>query len=139
MSLLGTLIGLALTSLLAVDSANIEAAVARRGLSDEQIAAQGRLVRSGKYVEIYEHGVKVDPSFLKIMESAYEQVEALTGLKLDTSTLGPKVRVYVSDTAGISHVWKGYEHPRDPRAILFLNPRVYSGAMNRKNATHIQD
>jgi hypothetical protein len=73
------------------------------------------------------------------MESAYEQVQKTTGLKLDTATLGPKVRVYVSDAIAISHVWKGYQHPRDPKAIIFLNARAYQGAMNGQNATYIHE
>jgi len=133
---------LLLTLLLVVGTSITESAVARRGAGggvDEGIVAQGRLVGSGKYVEIYESGVKIDPSFLKIMEGAYEQVETVTGLKFDTATLGPKVRVYVSDAVQISHVWKAYDHPSDPRAIIFLNLRAYSGAMSGTNATHIHE
>ena len=122
-----------------VDTANINAAVPRGGVSDEQIAAQGQLVASGAHVEIYQHGVTVDPSFVKVMEDAYEQVQRVTGLKLDTVTLGFIVRVYVSGSVTVSHVWKGYQHPSDPKAVIFLNPRVYSGAMNGKNATHIHE
>ena len=131
-----------LTSLLIVDGALVDGAVSGRGERgglDDGIVAQGRLVGSGKYVEIYELGVNIDPSFLKIMEDVYERVETVTGLKLDTATLGLKVRVYVSDQVRISHVWKAYEHPSDPRAIIFLNPRVYSGAMSGTNATHIHE
>ncbi|MBI2181850.1 MAG: hypothetical protein HYU31_13650 [Deltaproteobacteria bacterium] len=130
-------LGLILTFV--VCAANTDAAVPRRAVSDEQIIAQGQLVSSGTYVEIYQHGVTIDPSFLKLMESAYEEVQRVTGLKLDTATLGSKVRVYVSDSVGPSHVWKGYQHPSDPKAIIFLNPRVYLGAMSGKNATHIHE
>ena len=119
--------------------ATTDAAVPRREASDEQIVAQGQLVASGNYVEIYQYGTSVGPSFLTMMEDAYEQVKRVTGLNLDTATLGPKVRVYVSDAIAISHVWKGYQHPTDPRGIIFLNPRVYSGAMNGKNATYIHE
>lgn len=70
---------------------------------------------------------------------ARAHLEKVTGLKLDTATLGPKVRVYVSDGVRISHVWKGYQHPSDPRAIIFLNPRVYLGAMSGENATYIHE
>ena len=115
------------------------AAVAPRSVSDEQIVAQGQLIASGPYIEIYQHGVAIDPAFLKVMESAYEQVQRVTGLKFDTATLGPKVYVYVSDAIGVSHVWGGYQHPSDPKAIIFLNPRVYQGAMSSKNATHVHE
>jgi hypothetical protein len=66
-------------------------------------------------------------------------VQSVTGLKLDTATLGPKVRVYVSDAISISHVWRAYGHPRDPKAIVFLNLRAYQGAMSGKNATHVHE
>lgn len=122
-----------------VNTANIDAAVPSRAMSDEQIAAQGQLVASGAHVEIYQHGATVDPSFIKVMEDAYEQVQRVTGLKLDTATLGFMVRVYVSGSISVSHVWKGYQHPSDPKAIIFLNPRVYAGAMSGKNATHIHE
>lgn len=128
---------LALVSVL--NAANIDAAVPSRAVSDEQIIAQGQLVATGKYLEIYEHQTRVDSSFLKVMENAYEQVKRVTGLTLDTETLGSIVRVYVSSSIGVSHVWKGYQHPTDPKAVIFLNPRVYSGAMKGNNATHIHE
>lgn len=73
------------------------------------------------------------------MESAYEAVERVTGLKLDTAVLGPMVRVYVSDAISVSHVWRGYQHPRDPKGIIFLNLRAYHGALGGKNATHVHE
>jgi hypothetical protein len=132
-------VSLLFTFLLVVDAAVIQGQVPRRAVSDEQIVAQGQRVGSGTYVEIYQHGVTVDPSFLQSMESVYKQVETVTGVKLDTATLGPKVHLYVSDAVGVSHVWRGYQHPSDPRAIIFLNPRVYLGAMSGTNATHIHE
>jgi hypothetical protein len=83
--------------------------------------------------------MSIDPAFLKVMESAYEQVQDVTGLKLDTTTLGTKVRVYVSNAIAVSHVWRGYQHPTDPKAIIFLNLRAYQGAMSSKNATHVHE
>ena len=133
-------IGLLLAAVLLVLTANTDAAVPRRSISDEQLVAQGQLVASGAYVEIYQHGAAIDPSFLKVMESAYEEVQRVTGLKLDTATYSrSKVRVYVSDAIGVSHVWRGYQHSTDPKAIIFLNLRVYQGAMSGKNATHIHE
>lgn len=118
---------------------NAQAAVPRRSVPDAQIVARAELVASGTNIEIYQHEVAIDPSFLKVMESAYEQVERVTGLKLDTATLGPKVRVYVSDAVFVSHVWRGYQHPSDPKGIIFLNLRAYHGAMSGKNATHAHE
>ena len=131
--------GLILAAIFLVFTVNIHAAVPRRSVPDEQIVAQAELVASGTHMEIYQHGVTIDPSFLKVMESAYERVQSVTGLKLDTATLGPKVRVYVSDAISISHVWRGYGHPTDPKAIIFLNLRVYQGAISGKNATHVHE
>ena len=120
-------------------TANTQAAVPRQPIPDAQIVARAEPVASGTNIEIYQYGAAVDPSFLKVMESVYEQVERVTGLKLDTATLGPKVRVYVSNAIRVSHVWRGYDHPIDPKAIIFLNLRVYHGAMSGKNATHVHE
>jgi hypothetical protein len=119
--------------------ANSQAAVPRRSVPDAQIVARAELVASGTNIEIYQHEVAIDPSFLRVMESAYEQVERVTRLKLDTASLGPKVSVYVSDAVLVSHVWRGYQHPSDPKGIIFLNLRAYHGAMSGKNATHAHE
>lgn len=80
----------------------------------------------------------MDPSFLDIMQRVYKQVEAITGLPFDTATLGAKIRIYVSDWIRVSHVWRGYWHPTDPRPIIFLNyARAYQGTKSGHNATHI--
>jgi hypothetical protein len=82
---------------LCIFAGNALPAVPRRSISDEQVVARAQLVANGLYVEIYQHGAVIEPSFLNLMESAYEEVQRVTGLKLDTATLGSKVRVYVSD------------------------------------------
>jgi hypothetical protein len=38
-----------------------------------------------------------------------------------------------------SHVWRGYDHPSDPKAIVFLNRRAYEGAMRGENATYAHE
>ena len=111
----------------------------RRGVSDNDIVAHSSLAASGSHVELYQHGVAVDAAFLDRIEDAYLRVESVLGVKFDTATLGDKVRVYVSNGVGISHVWRGYDHPRDPKAIIFLNPRVVAAAINRRNATYISE
>src|SRR5205085_2531627 len=54
-------------------------------------------------------------------------------------TLGPKVRIYVSNSVPVSHLWRGYGHPRDPRGIVFLNQRAYTGALNGRNSTYVHE
>ena len=125
--------------LLCVFAENGTPAAPRRQVSDEQVVARAELVASGSRIEIYQHDVSVDRSFLKIMVSAYEAVERVSGLKLDTAVLGPMVRVYVSDAITVSHVWRGYQHPRDPKGVIFLNLRAYHGALGGKNATHVHE
>ena len=50
----------------------------------------------------------------------------MTGRTLDTATLGPKIRIYVSDGVRVSHLWRGYNHPSDPKGIVLLNALAYS-------------
>ena len=93
-------------------------------VSDAQIMAEATLVVSGEQVEVFQHGVQVDPAFLQLTEQAYRRLEALTGRTFDKATLGPKIRIYVSNAVTVSHVWRSYDHPRDPQGLVFLNPRV---------------
>ena len=69
---------------LCVLAANTHAAVPRRSTSDEQVVARAQLVASGVQVEIYQHEVVIEPPFLKIMESTYEEVRRVTGLQRNT-------------------------------------------------------
>ncbi|NLI82119.1 MAG: hypothetical protein GX443_10600 [Deltaproteobacteria bacterium] len=108
-------------------------------MADRQIVQGGKLVASGERVEVFQYGVSVDPGFLRLAEEAYAEIESLLGRRLDTATLGSKVRIYISDSVAVSHVWMGYEHPRDPKGIVFLNPRVYAGAMHGTDATYIHE
>ena len=75
----------------------------------------------------------------KLTEDAYQKLEQLMGVRLDTAALGPKVRIYISDFVSVSHVWKGYDHPKDPKGIIFLNQRPYLGALKGTNATYIHE
>lgn len=107
--------------------------------NDRKVVERAELVAAGERVEIYQHGVKVDPAFLKPVEDAYAKLESLTGRKLDTATLGPKIRIYVSEAVPVSHVWNGYSHPEDPKGIVFLTSPAYLGALAGKNATYIHE
>jgi len=111
----------------------------RGGFSDEQIAREGTRIASGDRVELFQYRVTADPALLPIAEAALPRMEALLGLKLDEATLGRKIRIYVSAPTGVSHVWRGYDLPRDPRAIVFLNPRVAREAINGTNATYAHE
>jgi len=108
-------------------------------VSDADIVKEATLVASGERVELFQHGVEVDPAFLRLAEQAYHRLEALTGRTFDTTTVGPKIRMYVSRGVTISHVWKGYDHPRDPRGIVFLNARVYRAGLRGTNATYVHE
>lgn len=118
------------------------AAAQRRGAvaaSDAQVVAEATLVVSGQLVEIYQHGVHVAPAFLKLAEDAYRRLETLTGRTLDTATLGPKIRIYVSDAIRVSHVWRGYNHPSDPKGIVLLSGRAYEDGLKTTNATYVHE
>lgn len=115
-------------------------ALAQRMMNDEQIFVQARLSARGELVEIYQHNVDVEGAkFLRFAEEGYQGIEKVTGLKLDTATLGPRIQIIVSNSAAVSHVWRGYDHPRDPRGIVFLSAMAYRGAMKRNNATYIHE
>jgi hypothetical protein len=111
----------------------------KRRTGDEQIVRDSERVTVGEHIEIYQDRIKVDPAFLKVAEDAYEQVEKLLRVKLDTATLGPKIQIYVSDLPSVCHVWKGYNHPQDPKGMIFLHRRGYLGAMRGLNATYIHE
>lgn len=111
----------------------------RSGVSDDQIVQEARLVASGRRIDLFEHGVSIDRALLEVAERALARMEELLGRKLDEATLGPRVRIYVSAGTTISHVWRGYRHPVDPRAIVFLNPRVAQLAASGTNATYAHE
>jgi hypothetical protein len=111
----------------------------QRAMGDEQIVKESQLVEVGEHIEIYQHRMNVDPAFLKITEDAYQQVEQSLGVKLDTATLGAKIRIYVSDIPSVCHVWKSYNHPKDPKGIIFLHRRAYLGAMRGLDATYVHE
>ena len=117
----------------------LPASAQRRVASDTQILAEATLVASGDRVEIFQHGVPVAPAFLKAAEDAYGRLETLTGRPLDTATLGPKIRIYVSRGVTVSHVWNGYGHPKDPKGVVLLSARAYEGALTRTNATYVHE
>jgi len=111
----------------------------QRPIVDEQIVKESQLVGVGEHTEIYQHRMNVDPAFLKITEDAYQQVEQLLGVKPDTATLGPKIRIYVADSPSVCHVWKGSNHPQDPKGIIFLHRRAYLGAMRGLDANYVHE
>ena len=108
-------------------------------VSDEQIVQGAKLVASGARVDLYQHGVTVDTALLQAAEQALARMEAVLGQKLDEATLGPRIRIYVSISTTISHVWRSYDHPGDPQPVLFLNPRVARLAVAGTNATYAHE
>jgi hypothetical protein len=113
---------------------------AQRGLeADLAILDQSRLVASGERVAIHQGNIAVEPAFLQLAEEAYRRLESLTGRGSAVAALGPKIHIYVSDMRAPSHVWRGYDHPGDPRPLVFLNRRAYEGAMRGENATYAHE
>ncbi len=110
-----------------------------RGISDEQIVREATFVASGDRVELFSHGLAIDPALLRAADEALPRMEALPGLKLDTATFGPKIRIYVSAATSVSHVWHGCGLPKDPRPIVFLNPTVARLAVSGANATYVHE
>jgi hypothetical protein len=111
----------------------------RSGMPDEQIVREAQLVSSGARVDLFGYGVAVDPALVGAAERALARMEELLGSKLDVFTLGPRVRIYVAAGIRVSHVWRGYDHPSDPKAVLFLNPRVAQLALTGTNATYAHE
>lgn len=110
-----------------------------RASPDDGVVARAKLVAAGDLVELYQDGVMVDPAFLATLENTCRRVEKLVGRPLDKATLGDKIKVYVTDTKVVSHVWHGYEHPRDPRGILILNRPAYFAGARGENATYAHE
>jgi hypothetical protein len=108
-------------------------------LPDEQIVREARLAASGTRVDLYEHGVGADRALVAVAEKAIARMEELLGRKLDEAALGPKIGIYVSSGTRVSHVWRGYHHPSDPRPIVFLNPVVAGLAVAGTNATYAHE
>jgi hypothetical protein len=108
-------------------------------VSDGQIVAEATLVASGSRIDLYQHGLRTDARLVAVAEQALSRMEALLGRKLDETVLGPRVRIYVAATTAISHVWRAYDHPRDPQAIVFLNPKVVQPALSGANATYAHE
>jgi hypothetical protein len=111
----------------------------RGPIQDERIIQEARLVARGEHVAVYQHQMEIDSAFLGLAEEAYRQLEESLGTKLDTATLGPKIRIYISNLRSVCHVWKGPNHPRDPKGIIFLNQQSYRGAMQGVNANYIHE
>ena len=109
------------------------------GNPDARIVEEARLVASGTRVDLYEHGIRADRALVAASERAIVRMEELLGRKLDEATLGPRIRIYVSASTKISHLWRGYRHPSDPRPFVFLNPRVADLAVSGVNATYAHE
>ena len=110
-----------------------------RFAADAEIVEQATLVAAGERVEIYAHGIDVDAGFLQLAERAYGRLEALTDRRFDTATIGARIRIYISGAIRFSHVRRAYDHPQDPRGIVFPNARVYRAAMRGTNATYVHE
>jgi hypothetical protein len=57
----------------------------------------------------------------------------------DTAHLGERVSIYVSQATRMAHLLGGYEHQRDPKAVVFLNPVVARLALSGQSATYAHE
>lgn len=139
MCVLGSRASIMSALFLAVLAAPLAYGQLRSATSDEQIVQEAQLVASGARVDLFQHGLVIDPALVHLAERALTRMEKLLGRQLDESTLGARIRIYVAAGTTVSHVWRGYEHPSDPKAMLFLNPRVAQLALTGANATYAHE
>jgi hypothetical protein len=111
----------------------------RNAASDAQIVQEAQLVGSGARIDLYQHGVIADAALVEAAERALSRMEKILGRRLDVATLGSRIRIYVSAGTAVSHVWRGYHHRTDPKAVLFLNPTVARLAVRGTNATYAHE
>jgi hypothetical protein len=130
------LVGIGVISMAATTSAFAQS---RPIIPDAQIMRESKLVASGPRVDLYQHGVGVDTALLDASERALTRMEEILGRGLDVATLGPRIQIYVSSAITVSHVWRGYDHPSDPRPALFLNATVARLALRGTNATYAHE
>jgi len=111
----------------------------RSATPDERIVEEAQRVASGARVDLFQHGLVADPALVGVAERALARMEDLLGRRLDESTLGARIRIYVAAGTVVSHVWRGYEHPSDPKAIVFLTSSVAQLALTGANATYAHE
>jgi hypothetical protein len=102
---------------------------------DEFTLHRAKLVAQSDRIEVYRDGVDVDHDFIGSVEQLYLAIEAKLNRKFDEVTFGRKIKIVVSDSVKVSHVWRGYQHMTDPKAVVFLNARAYKGFQTKSNAT----
>lgn len=110
----------------------------RRENTDADILNRSRLISQTDRVDVYRDDVDVDDEFVKQIDHLYTAIETQLGRKFDTATLG-KIKVVVSNHVRVSHVWRGYQHMSDPRAVIFLNVKAYKGFKSKSNATLVHE
>jgi hypothetical protein len=111
----------------------------RREHPDAVVLNRAKLVNQTERVEVYRDDVEVGESLVIAIDQLYTAIESHLGRKLDTNTLGKKIKVVVSSHVRVSHVWHGYQHMSDPQAVIFLNTRAYNGFTSRTNATLVHE
>ena len=111
----------------------------RRDNPDATVLNRAKLVSQTDRVEVYRDDVDVEEAFAVAVDQLYGAIEDKLGQKFDTVTLGEKIKVVVSNHVRVSHVWRGYQHMNDPKAVVFLNTRAYNGFKSKTNATLVHE
>jgi hypothetical protein len=107
----------------------------RSQTGDDAILARAVLIDRSDRVELYGDGVEVEKDFIGTIDRLYRAIGDQLDRRFDEGTLGRRIKVVVSSSVRVSHVWQGYRHMADPRAVIFLNLRAYHGARSGSNAT----
>jgi hypothetical protein len=107
--------------------------------TDSEIVKRAHLIASSGRVDLYADDMQVDPALAAAAHAAIEAMERLLDQPWDTPTFGPRVRMYVSARIRVSHVWGGYGHRSDPRALIFLPPHAAQRAVGGHDATYAHE
>lgn len=115
-----------------------------RDAIDDNVVQHAKLFASSGRVQLYQHGVADEK--LPLLEPlagaadrALNVLEFILERPLDTDALGTPVRIYISPDINNGHVWRGYRHPADPKAIIFLPPQRAADSVRNKNSVEVHE
>jgi hypothetical protein len=106
---------------------------------DDWLVRHSEAIASSGRIHLHAHSTRVDPALAVQAADALARMEAALGRPFDEATYGPRVKIFVSSSIRVSHVWRGYAHRQDPRPYVFLAPFAAEGALDGSNATYAHE